>query len=165
MTARSISRARSAYQRRRGESLSVFQESVCGSQNASGSATGLTDTIGIGGSRPQAATQTTPISARDRYRFRVIASNADGVWNAAETAIAFHVLPLYWQTGWFLLVSLLAAGFGVLLLYRIRIHQLAGRLNLGFEARLAERTRIAQELHDTLLQGFLSASMHLQCRC
>jgi signal transduction histidine kinase len=30
-----------------------------------------------------------------------------------------------------------------------------------FEERLAERTRIAQELHDTLLQGFLSASMQL----
>jgi signal transduction histidine kinase len=34
-------------------------------------------------------------------------------------------------------------------------------MNLRFEERLAERTRIAQELHDTLLQGFLSASMQL----
>ena len=32
---------------------------------------------------------------------------------------------------------------------------------MRFEERLAERTRIAQELHDTLLQGFLSASMQL----
>ena len=29
------------------------------------------------------------------------------------------------------------------------------------DERLAERTRIAQELHDTLLQGFVAASMHL----
>ena len=29
------------------------------------------------------------------------------------------------------------------------------------EERLAERTRIAQELHDTLLQGFLSSSMQV----
>jgi len=35
------------------------------------------------------------------------------------------------------------------------------QLNVRFEERLAERTRIAQELHDTLLQGFLSASMQL----
>jgi signal transduction histidine kinase len=35
------------------------------------------------------------------------------------------------------------------------------RLNGRFEERLAERTRIAQELHDTLLQGFLSASMQV----
>ena len=32
---------------------------------------------------------------------------------------------------------------------------------MRFEERLAERTRIAQELHDTLLQGFVSASMQL----
>jgi len=29
------------------------------------------------------------------------------------------------------------------------------------DERLAERTRIAQELHDTILQGFVAASMHL----
>jgi signal transduction histidine kinase len=38
---------------------------------------------------------------------------------------------------------------------------MAGRLSLRFEERLQERTRIAGELHDTLLQGFLSASMQL----
>jgi len=41
------------------------------------------------------------------------------------------------------------------------MHQLTRLLNVRFEERLAERTRIAQELHDTLLQGFLSASMQL----
>ncbi len=35
------------------------------------------------------------------------------------------------------------------------------RLNVGFQERLAERTRIAQELHDTLLQGVLSATLQL----
>ena len=47
-----------------------------------------------------------------------------------------------------------------LALYRLRVHQVTRQLNLRFDERLAERTRIAQELHDTLLQGFLSASMH-----
>jgi len=41
------------------------------------------------------------------------------------------------------------------------MRQLTSHLNLRFEERLAERTRIAQELHDTLLQGFLSASMQV----
>jgi signal transduction histidine kinase len=41
------------------------------------------------------------------------------------------------------------------------MHRLTQQLNMRFEERLAERTRIAQELHDTLLQGFLSASMQL----
>ena len=46
-------------------------------------------------------------------------------------------------------------------LYRLRVRQVARQLNVRFEERLAERTRIAQELHDTLLQGFVSASMQL----
>jgi len=41
------------------------------------------------------------------------------------------------------------------------MHQVTNRINLRFQERLAERTRIAQELHDTLLQGFLSASMQV----
>ena len=45
--------------------------------------------------------------------------------------------------------------------YRWRARQVRARLNRHFETRLAERTRVAQELHDTLLQGFLSASMQL----
>jgi len=39
--------------------------------------------------------------------------------------------------------------------------QFTKQMNVRFEERLAERARIAQELHDTLLQGFLSASMQL----
>jgi signal transduction histidine kinase len=46
-------------------------------------------------------------------------------------------------------------------LYGFRLGRLAKRMDRLFGERLAERTRIAQELHDRLLQGFLSASMHL----
>jgi signal transduction histidine kinase len=41
------------------------------------------------------------------------------------------------------------------------MRRLTELLNIRFEERLAERTRIAHEIHDTLLQGFLSASMQL----
>jgi signal transduction histidine kinase len=41
------------------------------------------------------------------------------------------------------------------------MNQISSRLKFSFEERLRERTRIAQELHDTLLQGFLSASMQV----
>lgn len=96
-----------------------------------------------------------------RYRFRVMASNAYGVWNREEAAISFEVDPLFWETWWFAAsaaAALFLVGWGF---YRLRLHQTARRLNLRFEERLAERTRIAQELHDTLLQGFLSASMQV----
>jgi signal transduction histidine kinase len=43
----------------------------------------------------------------------------------------------------------------------LRIYFLTRQLNVRFQERLAERTRIAQDLHDTLLQGVLSASMQL----
>jgi signal transduction histidine kinase len=69
--------------------------------------------------------------------------------------------PPFWRTTWFRGL-LVVFGLGVLVaLYRWRLHQLSRQLNLRFEGRLAERTRIAQDLHDTLLQGVISASMQL----
>jgi signal transduction histidine kinase/streptogramin lyase len=113
-------------------------------------------------SEPVASRQVeyTNLGAGD-YRFRVIASNSDGRWTGPEATLSFTVQPLFWQKGSFqaLAVLLLAlAGWG---LYRLRMLQLARQLNVRFEERLTERTRIAQELHDTLLQGFVSASMQL----
>jgi signal transduction histidine kinase len=95
------------------------------------------------------------------YTFRVTASNSDGVWNTAETVVGLDIAPLFWQTWWFRLCVLSICVLGILALYRMRLHRLAAQLNLRFEERLNERTRIAQELHDTLLQGCLSASMRL----
>ena len=95
------------------------------------------------------------------YRFHVIASNPDGVWNSAEASIAFDIEPAFWQTWWFRTCIVLACALGIVALYRLRLHGLTRQLNVRFEERLSERTRIAQELHDTLLQGFLSASMQL----
>jgi signal transduction histidine kinase len=111
-----------------------------------------------------------PVSARERdytnlkhggYRFRVIAENADGISSANDAALTFEIDPLWWQTWWFRL-SLAAGGIAcILALYALRMRQVTSRINLRFQERLAERTRIAQELHDTLLQGFLSASMQV----
>jgi signal transduction histidine kinase len=95
------------------------------------------------------------------YRFHVIASNGDGVWNGDEAAISFAIAPALWQTGGFQAFAVALVGTGAWAAYRLRLRQVRRQLNLRFEERLAERTRIAQELHDTLLQGFLSASMQL----
>lgn len=115
-----------------------------------------------GWSQPVAAREAvyTNLSPRS-YRFRVIASNPDGVWNSAESSIGFEIAPQFWQTLWFQVSSVLAIAFAIAALYRLRLLQMSKQLSVRFEERLAERTRIAQELHDTLLQGFLSASMQL----
>jgi ligand-binding sensor domain-containing protein/signal transduction histidine kinase len=95
------------------------------------------------------------------YRFRLMASNAAGFWSGEEAAIAFEVDPLFWQTWWFRAGCALLCGLGALALYRLRLRQLSQQLNVRFEERLAERSRIAEELHDTLLEGFRSASTEL----
>ena len=71
------------------------------------------------------------------------------------------LVPVFWQTWWFRLSGALACLFALLAFHLIRLRRLTRRLNARFEARLAERTRITQEIQDTLLQGFLSASMQL----
>jgi ligand-binding sensor domain-containing protein/signal transduction histidine kinase len=95
------------------------------------------------------------------YRFRLMASNSDGMWSEMETDIPFDIDPAFWQTRWFQGASMLAILAIAAGLYRFRMQSMTKQLNVRFEERLAERTRIAQELHDTLLQGFVSASMQL----
>ena len=111
-----------------------------------------------------------PVTAREAiytnlspasYRFRVTASNSEGIWNGAEAMIEFEIEPVFWQTWWFRLSCLAAIVLATVVSYRLRMRRLTRQLNMRFEDRLAERTRVAQDLHDTLLQGFLGASMQL----
>jgi len=88
-----------------------------------------------------------------KYSFRVIACNSDGVWNETATKMDFSVAPAYYQTNWFR--ALCAAIFLGLLwaVYRLRVRQLHHQFEMTLDARVGERTRIARELHDTLLQS------------
>ena len=95
------------------------------------------------------------------YRFRVIANNSDGLWNSSEASVEFEVEPAFWQMWWFRFCSVACLALATLLIYRLRTRRLTQLLSIRFEERLAERARIAQELHDTLLQGVISAWMQL----
>ncbi len=95
------------------------------------------------------------------YRLHVIACNNDGVWNEEGATLNFSVLPAWYQTNVFRLLAIAAGFFVVWSFYRLRLRQIARAISARFDERLAERTRIARDLHDTLLQGFLSASMQL----
>ncbi|HKP67799.1 MAG TPA: two-component regulator propeller domain-containing protein [Pyrinomonadaceae bacterium] len=95
------------------------------------------------------------------YHFRVIAANNDGVWNRDGAIVRFRILPRFYQTNWFLALCGVFLVAAAVVAYRLRVRQVKARLHMQFEERLAERTRIAQDLHDTLLQGFVSASMQL----
>jgi signal transduction histidine kinase len=95
------------------------------------------------------------------YRFRLVASNGLGLWDGPETIFPFAIEPAFWQTWWFRGLCFASCVTLIMAFYRLRMLQLTHRLNALFQERLDERTRIAQELHDTLLQGVLSASLQL----
>ena len=96
------------------------------------------------------------------YRFRVMASNNSGVWNEAGASFDFSIAPAYYQTAWF--QASCGAAFLVFLwgLHRYRLHQIALQFHTQLEARVGERTRIARDLHDTLLQSFHGLMLRFQ---
>jgi signal transduction histidine kinase/ligand-binding sensor domain-containing protein len=92
------------------------------------------------------------------YQFRLNASNSNGMWNGPDAAFPFKIDPAFWQAAWFRLSSLLFLVGLTWLIYRLRLHQ----ISLRVEERANERTRIARELHDSLLQGLQGLLLHLQ---
>jgi signal transduction histidine kinase/streptogramin lyase len=96
------------------------------------------------------------------YRFRVIAANNDGIWNNTGATLTFSIPPTFLQTKWFVFLCLLAGAAALWLLYSLRLRQMTARLRGRLEERLAERERIARELHDTLLQGFQGLMLRFQ---
>ena len=96
------------------------------------------------------------------YRFRVIASSDGTLWNGPESDAAFSIDRAYWQTWWFRICCLCGVALLMLFIFRLRAIRLSRQLNAGFQERLAERTRIAQELHDTLLQSFQGLTLRFQ---
>ncbi|MFZ0807454.1 MAG: triple tyrosine motif-containing protein, partial [Candidatus Sulfotelmatobacter sp.] len=97
-----------------------------------------------------------------KYSFRVIASNGDGVWNESATKLDFSVTPAYNQTNWFR--ALCGCIFLALLweAYQWRVRHLHHEFDMTLEARVSERTRIARDLHDTLLQSFHGLLLRFQ---
>ncbi len=92
------------------------------------------------------------------FNFRVEARNADGVWSTEPASLRFMVEPKLYQRKWFFPALVLVLGLAVLAAFRLRIRRLKERFSLI----LAERNRIARELHDTLLQGLSGITMQMQ---
>jgi signal transduction histidine kinase/ligand-binding sensor domain-containing protein len=100
--------------------------------------------------------------APGRYTFHVIASNNDGVWNTTGASLKFEVPPAFYQTTAFRVVCCLLAATGLWLLYSARLRQVTRQFGLRLDERVNERTRIARELHDTLLQSFQGLILRFQ---
>jgi signal transduction histidine kinase/streptogramin lyase len=100
--------------------------------------------------------------APGNYRFRVIASNNDGLWNEEGDSVSFTIAPAYYQTKWFAVLCILAIGGVLWSLYLLRLRQAREKVEQRLLARLEERERISRELHDTLLQGFQGIVLRFQ---
>jgi signal transduction histidine kinase/ligand-binding sensor domain-containing protein len=96
------------------------------------------------------------------YTFRVTASNNDGLWSEAGASFVFTIPPSFTQSVLFKALCAVAV-FGLLwLLYTMRLRQFTAQVKARLYERVAERTRIARELHDTLLQSFQGLLLHFQ---
>ena len=99
------------------------------------------------------------------YRFQVTATYGDGIWNQAGAGWSFRVLPAWYETLWLKALVVLAigglGGAAVALIQRRRYARAQQALEARYEATLAERARIAHDLHDTLLQGFTGVTLQL----
>jgi len=91
------------------------------------------------------------------YVFHVQARNKDGAWSGAGAELRFRIVPPIYRRWWFLVLSLLAMLALVAGMYLLRLR----RLQREFDAVLAERNRMAREIHDTLTQDFVGASLQL----
>jgi ligand-binding sensor domain-containing protein len=107
-----------------------------------------------------------PVSYRNlspgSYHFSVNATDTNGVWSDAVATTEFTILPAFYQTGWFLALCVVSALAFLYMLYILRVRQLARQFEVRMEERVGERTRIARELHDTLLQSFQAVLMKFQ---
>lgn len=91
------------------------------------------------------------------YQFQLAASLGDGIWTSQPTTVSLSIEPFFYQTAWFALLSvtLLVMTAFALIYWRVRT------MRQNFELVLNERTRIAREIHDTLLQGFAGIAWQL----
>lgn len=75
-----------------------------------------------------------------QYRFKVLASNNDGVWNKAGASLDFRLQPFFYQTIWFYGICAILAALAARGLYLLRVRNLV-RSNVELESRIAERTQ------------------------
>lgn len=92
------------------------------------------------------------------YTFRVTGCNFDGPCNDKGAAIQFSLTPLLYQRAWFWPLAALLIGSAAWAAYQLHIK----RVHERYDLIVSERSRIARELHDTLIQGFSGITMGLQ---
>lgn len=92
------------------------------------------------------------------YRFQVVACAPGVGCNQEPAAVVFSLAPSLYQRAWFWPLVAAVVALAGWVGYKLHVRRLRERYDLI----LAERSRIARELHDTLIQGFSGITMALQ---
>ena len=116
------------------------------------------DWTDAGGAREVSYTALRPGS----YTFEVMAVNREGTPSTSPAAVVVRLRPFFWQTAWFLVLAICAAASLLIEITRRRTRLNAERLSLRLQERMAERERIAYEIHDTVIQDMTGATLQLE---
>jgi PAS domain S-box-containing protein len=110
--------------------------------------------IEAGGDRSARYTHLSP----GPYKFRVVASNNDGVWSETGATVALTLLPRFYQTLWFRIGAIVTGLAAIAFLASFRIRQLnrrhldLARTNADLDQRVRERTAELSRSHAELQQ-------------
>ncbi|HYP07286.1 MAG TPA: two-component regulator propeller domain-containing protein [Bryobacteraceae bacterium] len=96
------------------------------------------------------------------YTFRVEGARRGGAWSQPGSVLRIEILPPWWQAWWFKATYGATALLLVWAGYRYRLHQITDLYRIRLAERVDERTRVARDLHDTLLQSFQGLMLRLQ---
>lgn len=101
------------------------------------------------GPSPRAVYNTMPVGT---HALHIRACNRNGIWDRQGVVLTITQQPFFYQTRWFIAAMLALGVLLVFMIYRLRVKQISRSISARFDERLAERTRVAREIHDTFLQ-------------
>jgi ligand-binding sensor domain-containing protein/signal transduction histidine kinase len=93
-----------------------------------------------------------------KYTFMVEAWEMDHPEHVVRASVQLVKQPYFYRTPWFIALCALSLGLVSVTAYQVRMKQVHDK----FAAVLAERSRLAREMHDTLIQGCAGVSAMLE---
>src|SRR5262249_50986742 len=93
------------------------------------------------------------------HSLHIRACNRSGIWDRQGVVFSITQQPYFYQTRWFVAAMLALALLLIAVMYRLRVRQISRAMSARFDERLAERTRVAREIHDTFLQTVQGSKM------
>ena len=94
-----------------------------------------------------------------KHALHIRACNRNGIWDRQGVVFSVTQQPYFYQTRWFIAAMVAFGIMLIFLIYRLRVAQISRMLSARFDERLAERTRVAREIHDTFLQTVQGSKM------